>query len=111
MKRRVVITGIGAVTPIGTGANGLWQGVLREKSAVAKITHFDPSPFNCHVAAEVSDFHPETYLDHKRMKRLDRFSRLAVVAGLLAMEDACLTPSQLDPDRTGVCLGSALGGI
>ncbi len=111
MSRRVVITGIGAVTPIGTGAEGLWQGVLREKSAVTSITHFDPTPFNCHIAAWIPDFHPENYLDHKRMKRLDRFSRLSVVAGLLAMEDACLSPSQLDQDRAGVCLGSALGGI
>src|SRR5471030_1990538 len=111
MSRRVVITGIGAVTPIGTGSKGLWQGVLREKSAVAKIKQFDPTPFNCHVAAEVTDFQPENYLDHKRLKRLDRFSRFAVVAGLLAMEDACLTAAELDPDRAGVCLGSALGGI
>ena len=111
MTRRVVVTGIGAVTPIGTGADGLWHGILREKSAVAAITHFDPSPFNCHVAAEISDFHPENYLDTKRLKRLDRFSRLAVVAGLLAMEDAGLTTAKIDPDRTGVCLGTALGGI
>ncbi len=111
MKRRVVITGIGAVTPIGTGAKGLWAGVKREKSAVALITHFDPTPFNCHVAAEIPDFQPETYIDPKRMKRLDRFSRLAVVAALLAMEDASLTTAEIDPDRTGVCLGTALGGI
>jgi 3-oxoacyl-[acyl-carrier-protein] synthase II len=109
--RRVVITGIGAVTPIGTGANGLWQGVLRERSAVAKITHFDPSLFNSQVAAEISDFVPEAHLDPKRLKRMDRFSRLAVVAGKLALEDACLTPGELDAERTGVTLGTALGGI
>ena len=62
------------------------------------------------MAAEVTDFQPEIYLDHKRLKRLDRFSRRAVVSGLLAMKDACLTPAELDPDRSGVCLGSALGG-
>jgi 3-oxoacyl-[acyl-carrier-protein] synthase II len=111
MSRRVVITGIGAVTPIGTGAEGLWQGVLREQSAVGKITRFDPSAFNCHIAAEIKDFAPEEHLDPKRLKRLDRYSRLAVVAGLLAMQDARLEPDDVDPERTGVTVGSALGGI
>jgi len=109
--RRVVITGIGAVTPIGTGARGLWEGVRRERSAVGPITRFDPSPFNCHIAAEIPDFRPEEHLDPKRLKRLDRYSRLAVISGLLALDDACLGPAEFDPERSGVCIGSALGGI
>lgn len=108
---RIFITGIGAVTPVGTGAQGLWDGVLRGKSAVRKITCFDPTPFNSHIAAEIPDFKPDDYVDPKRLKRLDRYSRLALVSGLLALQDSGLTPADMESDRTGVTVGSALGGI
>ena len=111
MKKRVVITGIGAVTPIGTGVDGLWEGVLKEQSAIRNVTRFDAAPFNCQIAGEIVDFKPEEHLDPKRLKRLDRYSRLALVTGLLAMQDSGLQPSDFKPDRTGVTIGSALGGI
>ena len=111
MSHRVAITGIGAVTPIGHGAEGLWAGVLRNASAVRSIDRFDPSPFPSRVAAQIDDFVPEDHLDRKRARRLDRFSQLAVVAARMAAEDACWTRSPRDPARTGIWIGSALGGV
>ncbi|MDQ2674893.1 MAG: beta-ketoacyl-[acyl-carrier-protein] synthase family protein [Chloroflexota bacterium] len=108
---RVAITGIGAVTPIGHGAVGLWDGVLANRSAVRAIDRFDPSPFPSRIAAQIDDFHPAEHLDARRARRLDRFSQLAVVAARMAAEDACWTRSPRDPARTGVWIGSALGGV
>jgi 3-oxoacyl-[acyl-carrier-protein] synthase II len=109
--RRVVVTGIGAVTPIGTGARGLWEGVLAGRSAVRVIDRFDASPFPSRIAAQVDDFDPADHLDARRARRLDRFSAMAVAASRLALEDARLGPPNGDASRTGVWIGSALGGI
>jgi 3-oxoacyl-[acyl-carrier-protein] synthase II len=109
--RRVVITGIGAVTPIGTAAEGLWAGLEARTSAVRTITRFDPSPFRSHIAAEIPDFRPQDHLDAKRARRLDRFSQLAVASAGFALADAELSPKQEDPDRIGAMMGSALGGV
>jgi len=108
--RRVVVTGIGAVTSIGCGVEGLWEGVCRARSAVGPITHFDASPFASRIAAEVRDFDPSAYLEGKARKRLDRCAQFAVVASKQAVEDARLDLSREMPDRAGVCIGSALGG-
>ena len=110
-KRRVMVTGIGAVTPIGLGVDGLWDGVCREESGIRRVTRFDASPFNCQVAGEISDFRPDDYVDAKRLKRLDRYSRLALVSGLLALQDADVKPGDFQAERVGVTVGSALGGI
>lgn len=110
-QRRVAITGIGCVTPIGIGAEGLWAGLHRGESAVRQITRFDPSPFRSHIAAQVEDFEPFEYLDESRHKRLDRYAQFAVASGILAMADAELEPEDLDGDRVGIQIGSALGGI
>jgi 3-oxoacyl-[acyl-carrier-protein] synthase II len=107
----VAITGIGAVTPIGHGADGLWAGVMANRSAVRAIDRFDPSPFPSRVAAQIDDFRPADHLDAKRARRLDRFSQLAVVAARMAAEHACWSRSPRDPARTGVWIGSALGGV
>ncbi len=107
----VVVTGIGAVTPIGTGAKELWAGAMRGRSAVAPITRFDPSPFTSHIAAEINDFDPTDYLDAKQVRRLDRFSQFAVASAQMALDDAQLSPGSVLPERVGVCLGTALGGI
>ncbi|MGH7548911.1 MAG: beta-ketoacyl-ACP synthase II [Gemmatimonadales bacterium] len=109
--RRVVITGVGAVTPIGTGADGLWAGLTARRSAVRTITRFDPTPFRSRIAAEIPDFRPQDHLDAKRAKRLDRFSQLAVMSARLALRDAELAPERQDPDRVGAMMGSALGGV
>lgn len=110
-RRRVVITGIGAITPIGSGADGLWKGVLSGESAGREITRFDASPFRSKVAAEVPDFDPSDYLDDRKVHRLDRFSQFAVAATRQAIDDAGLCEEQVAGERTAVYLGSALGGI
>src|SRR5690349_6729618 len=109
--RRVVITGLGAVTPIGTGADGLWRGLEARTSAVREISRFDPSPFRSHIAAEIPDFRPQDHLDAKRARRLDRFSQLAVTSARMALEDARINMAGEDPDRIGTMMGSALGGV
>ena len=109
--RRVVVTGIGCVTPIGTGADGLWAGIRAERSAVRTLTRFDPSPFRTHMAAEIDDFDAGHYLDAKRAKRLDRFSGLTIVSAMMALRDAALDPRSVHADRAGCHLGTALGGV
>ena len=109
-QRRVVITGIGAVTPIGTTREGLWDGILREQSAVGPITRFDPSIFRSHNAAE-ADFNADDYLDVRRAKRLDRFGQLSVVTARQAMDDAGIDLTHENRDRIGAMMGTALGGV
>lgn len=109
--RSVVITGVGCVTPIGTGAEGLWNGLQARRSAVRQLTRFDAEPFSSRIAAEIADFRPQDHLEKKRARRLDRFSQLAVAAARLALEDAALTLAHEDPDRIGAMMGSALGGV
>ena len=109
--RRVVITGVGAVTPIGTAADGLWAGLVARRSAVRAVTRFDPTPFRSRIAAEIPDFRAQDHLDTKRAKRLDRFSQLAVTSARFALADAELAPAREDPDRIGAMMGSALGGV
>ena len=89
--RRVAVTGIGAVTPVGLGADGLWAGVLANRSAARAIDRFDASPFPSRIAAHVDGFVPADHLDAKRARRLDRFSQLSVAAARMAVEDAGLT--------------------
>src|SRR5213594_1464268 len=109
--RRVVITGIGAVTPIGTAVDGLWNGLQARSSAVRTVTRFDPTPFRSRMAAEIPDFRPQDHLDAKRAKRLDRFSQLAVTSAGMALADAQIAARSEDPDRVGTMMGSALGGV
>src|ERR1051326_1872252 len=109
--RRVVITGVGGVTPIGTGAEGLWAGLTARTSAVREITRFDPTPYRSKIAAEIPDFRPQDHLDAKRAKRLDRFSQLAVTSARFALADAALDPARERADRAGAMMGSALGGV
>lgn len=110
MTRRVVITGIGAVTAIGHGRQGLWEGVQRGESAVRSLTRFDPSPYRARMAAEV-DLNVAAYLERKQLKRLDRFAQFAIIAARMAVEDAALRIPDEPPGTVGVIMGSALGGI
>ena len=110
MTRRVVITGIGTVTAIGHGRQGLWEGVQRGESAVRSLTRFDPLPYRARMAAEV-EFDVAAYLDRKQLKRLDRFAQFAVIAARMAVEDAGLRIPDEPPGTVGVMMGSALGGI
>jgi len=109
--RRVVITGIGAVTPIGIGVEGLWEGLRRGRSAVHEITRFDPSPFRTRIAAQVDDFHPTDHIEERRARRIDRFGQLSVASSRLALADAELDLAHENPDRVGVMMGTALGGV
>ena len=110
-RRRVVITGIGAITPIGTTQEGLWSGLQRQRSAVRSLTRFDPSPFRSHNAAEINDFFPKDHLDHRKARRLDRFSQFSVVGAQMALADADLDLAREDRERVGANMGTALGGI
>jgi 3-oxoacyl-[acyl-carrier-protein] synthase II len=116
MSSRVVITGIGAITAIGSGKDGLWRGVLRGESGVRRITRFDPSAFDSQVAGEVADFDPLVHFPTRRVKRLDRFAQFALVAAKMAVEDANQSgqPLYSEPpphSQIGVCTGTALGGV
>ncbi len=110
MKRRVAVTGLGAVTPIGHGSPGLYEGLRRERSAVDRITRFDTDPFSCKIAAEVRDFDAAAYLEPKRLRRLDRYSQFAVAGARMALDDAGLDPAEENRDAIGCFVGSALGG-
>jgi 3-oxoacyl-[acyl-carrier-protein] synthase II len=110
-SRRVVVTGIGALTPVGHGRDGLWGGVLANRSAVRTIDRFDPSPFPSRIAAQIDDFDAAEHFDPRRARRLDRFSQLAVAAARMAAEDARLPLTDGGTERTGIFLGSALGGV
>jgi 3-oxoacyl-[acyl-carrier-protein] synthase II len=111
MRKRVAITGIGAITPIGSGRKGLWDGVLSGRSAVRRIDRFDPSPFRSQVAAQVDDFDPCDHIEPSRARRLDRYSQFAMAAAQQAVLDSGLCLSSSEAEQTGVYLGSALGGL
>ncbi|MDB4884670.1 MAG: 3-oxoacyl-[acyl-carrier-protein] synthase 2 [Gemmatimonadetes bacterium] len=110
-RRRVAITGIGAVTPIGTGRAGLWEGLRAEQSAVRTITRFDPGMWRSHNAAQVDDFAASDYVEAKKAKRLDRFGGFAVACAMQAADDAGLRLEAEDRERVGAMMGSALGGL
>jgi 3-oxoacyl-[acyl-carrier-protein] synthase II len=110
-SRRVAITGIGAITPIGIGRKAFWSGIRAERSAVRSVTRFDASIFRSHNAAEVNDFHAEDHLEAKRAKRLDRFGQFSVAAARLALADAGIRLEAEDRERIGAMMGTALGGV
>lgn len=110
-KHRVVITGMGAVTPFGVGVDALWEGLVNGRSAVRRIQRFDPSPFPTQIGAEVLDFEPTDFIDRKEARRMDRFTQFAVAGARMALESARLDPADLDPEQVGVVLGSGIGGM
>jgi 3-oxoacyl-[acyl-carrier-protein] synthase II len=111
LKRRVVITGLGAITPLATGVEESWRKLCQGKSGVARITKFDPSGFNVQIAAELKDFHPEDFLDKKKIRRTDPFIQYALVAARMAIDDAGFTINGNNASRVGVVLGSCAGGM
>jgi 3-oxoacyl-[acyl-carrier-protein] synthase II len=110
-KRRVVITGIGALTPIGNTAKETWENALNGVNGIGKITRFDNSEFNIHVAGELKDFNIEDYIDKKESRRMDRFTQYAVVASDEAVKDSGLKIDDDNAERVGVWIGSGIGGI
>ena len=108
---RVVVTGIGAVTPLGLNIDTTWEGLIAGKSGIDYITQFDTNGFETRIAAEVKGFEPTDFLGRKEARRMDRFSQLAVVAATQAVEDAKLEISDGIRDDTGVLVGSGIGGL
>jgi len=111
MKRRIVITGVGMITPLGSGTDKSWKGLIEGRSAIRKITHFDPEGYPCQIAAEVPDFEIDKYIDTKDQKKMDRFIHLGLAAATLAMEDSGLVITEANADRVGVITGSGVGGL
>ena len=110
-KERVVITGLGAVSPIGIGKDAFLEGLLTGKSGVKKITSFDVSNFSVQIGAEIPDFVPENYIDKKEVSRIDRVQQFAFAAAKEAIEDSHLELDKVDPERVGVYVTSGVGGI
>lgn len=111
MERRVVITGLGAITPIGNQVDTFWNGIKEGNCGIGEITHFDTSDYKVKLAAEVKDYDPENYFDRRNAKRLDQFSQFAIVAAREAWEDSRLDKEVENMERVGVILGSGIGGL
>lgn len=109
--RRVVVTGMGAVTPIGIGVEAFWEGLKQGRKGFAPITRFDASEYKCSLAAEVRDFDPEKYMDKKTARRMEQFCQFAVAAAGEAIADAGLNLEQEDPWRVGCSIGSGIGSL
>ncbi len=110
-KRRVVVTGVGLVSPLGIGTEETWQGLLAGRSGAGPITHFDASHHSTHFACEVKGFDPLGWIEKKDVKKVDRFIQLAIAAADLALTDAGFGTKAADPLRTGVFIGSGIGGF
>ena len=111
MERRVVITGLGAITPIGNNAKEFWQGIKDGKCGIDKITKFDTTDFKVKLAAEVKGYNPEDYFDKREANRLDKFSQYAMIAAREAWEDSGLNKETENMEQVGVIIGSGIGGI
>ena len=110
-KRRVVVTGIGMISPLGIGNDATWQGLLEGRSGIGRITKFDASAFACQIAGEVKGFEPETWIEKKEVKKSDTFIHYAIAAAQMAVDDAGLDMKAEDGDRVGVIIGSGIGGL
>ncbi|MGD9117768.1 MAG: beta-ketoacyl-ACP synthase II [Dehalococcoidia bacterium] len=111
MKRRVVVTGMGMVTPLGVGTEVSWQALCRGQSGVGPVTHFDASQFRTRIAGEVKGFDPHDFIDRKLVRRGDRFIHFALAAARMALEDSELKIDASNDERVGVSVGTAMGGI
>ena len=110
-SQRVVITGLGAITPLGLGVDSFFQGLLEGKNGISKIESFDTEKFTCKIGGEIKDFDASNYMDQKEARRNDRFVHFAFAATKQAVADAGLNMDQEDPDRVGVFIGSGIGGM
>ena len=111
MKKRVVVTGLGAITPVGNTAEESFDRIKKGISGIGPLSHIDSSIYNVKVAAEVKDFKPEEYMDMKEARRMGRFTQLAVAASKMAVKDAELTIDENNAERVGVWIGSGIGGL
>jgi 3-oxoacyl-[acyl-carrier-protein] synthase II len=111
LKRRVVVTGMGMVSPLGMGVEKTWNALIQGKSGVGRITRFDSAGFDTQIAAEVKDFAPENFMDKKEARRMDIFIQYAVAAAVMAMEDSQFKITPQNAERVGVVVGAGLGGL
>ena len=109
--KRVVVTGLGALTPIGNTVPAMWDALLAGVSGASVITHFDATNFKCRIAAEVKGFDPNAHFDRKEGRKMDAFTQYGMVAACEAIQDAGITPDNVDPDRVGVIFGTGMGGV
>ncbi len=110
-KRRVVVTGLGLVTPLGIGVQETWNALIEGRSGVGKITQFDASTYPVQIAAEVKNFDPSQYIEQKEIKKMDRFIHFAIAAAEMAMKDSGLKITTKNAERVGVIIGSGMGGL
>jgi 3-oxoacyl-[acyl-carrier-protein] synthase II len=110
-KRRVVVTGVGMISPLGVGNEPTWQGLIAGRSGIGLITKFDVSAYPCRIAGEVRDFHAEDFIEKKEIKKSDTFIHYAVAASQMAFDDSGLDMAKEDSDRVGVIIGSGIGGL
>jgi 3-oxoacyl-[acyl-carrier-protein] synthase II len=111
VKRRVVVTGLGLITPLGTGMHKTWEGICKGTSGIDWISSFDSSDYPVQIAGEVKDFNPEDFIERKEIKKMDVFIQYALGAGTMAVEHAGLKVSEDNADRVGVIVGAGIGGI
>ena len=111
MKKRVVVTGLGAITPIGNDVPTFWEGIKEGKIGFGPITYFDTTDYKAKLAAQVKDFNPEEYMDKKAARRMEAFCQYAVAAAKEAIEDAKLDMEQEDPYRVGCAIGNGVGSL
>ncbi|MGB9792352.1 MAG: beta-ketoacyl-ACP synthase II [Thermacetogeniaceae bacterium] len=110
-EKRVVVTGLGVISPVGIGKKAFWESLLEGKSGIDKVTRFDPTPYPSKIAAEVRDFEPDNFFDRKEAKRMDRFTQFGLAAAKMAIDDAGVSLEKVDAERVGVIIGSGVGGI
>jgi beta-ketoacyl-acyl-carrier-protein synthase II len=108
---RIVVTGLGAITPVGNSVEAMWNGLVEGQSGIGEITLFDPTGFDVRIAGEVKGFQPEEILSHREARRLDRFCQFSLIAARAAIEDAALTIDESNSEDVGVVMGSGIGGI
>ena len=109
-EHRVVITGLGVVTPIGLGIEEFWEGLKEGRNGISRISHFDPTDFRSQMAAEVKNFNPEDWIEGKSAERMDRFVHFAMASSAMAVKDAGLDTFAFDGNRAGIIIGSGIGG-
>lgn len=111
MQRRVVVTGLGLITPVGTGVEKSWKAICAGESGIDRITKFDPSNFSTRIAGEVKDFNPEAYIEKKEIKKMDAFIHFAIAASQMAIDDSGLKITDENRNRIGVYVGAGIGGL
>ena len=109
--RRIVVTGLGLVTPLGTGVDKTWAALCAGQSGIGRITKFDPAAYDAQIAGEVRDFDPAQFIEKKEIKKMDTFIHYAVGAAQLAVDDAGLKVAPEEATKVGVYIGSGIGGL